>query len=132
MKVVILVSRIILGLMFTFAGLNHIFLFMKGQMPTGDALAIFMLMTAHRWFIVYGLVEAAAGLMLLAGRFVPLGLTLIGAVGFNILLFVFTLTPAPAMVAMPVFLALLELMLVYAYRASFAGIFASKAQPTLL
>jgi putative oxidoreductase len=130
MKLVIFAARMIMGLVFFVFGLNHLFLFIKGPMPTGDALAIFMLMTTHKWFIVYGLVEAAAGLMLLLGRFVPLALTLLGAVGFNILLFVFTLTPA--MAGLPIFLALLELLLVYGYRASFAGIFASKAQPTLL
>jgi putative oxidoreductase len=131
MKLVIFAARLLLGLVFLVFGLNHLFLFIKGMpMPTGDALAIMMLMMAHKWFIVYGLVEAVAGLMLLSGRFVPLALTLLGGMGVNILLFVITLTPA--MAGLPIFLALLELLLVYGYRASFAGIFASKAQPTLL
>jgi putative oxidoreductase len=130
MKLVIFAARLVLGLVFLVFGLNHLFLFIKGPMPTGDALAIFVLMTTHKWFIVYGLVEAAAGLMLLLGRFVPLGLTLLAGVGFNILLFSITLTPSQA--GFPIFLALLEVLLVYGYRASFAGIFTSKAQPTLM
>jgi hypothetical protein len=47
----------------------------------------------------------------------------------NILLFHLTLEPSglPAMLVFGV----LELTLVYAYRASFAGIFAAKAQPAV-
>jgi putative oxidoreductase len=130
MKLVIFAARLLLGLTFVIFGLNHLFLFIKGPMPTGDALAIFVLMTSHKWFIVYGLLEAAAGLMLLLGRFVPLGLTLLAGIGFNILLYSITLTPK--MAGFPIFLALLELLVVYGYRGSFAGIFASKAEPTLM
>ncbi|HEV2619218.1 MAG TPA: DoxX family protein [Acidobacteriaceae bacterium] len=100
-------------------------------MPTGDAATLFTVMSAHRWFIVYGLVEAAAGLMLLVGRLVPLALTLLAGVGVNILLFVGTLTPGPSALAMPLFLAVLEILLVYAYRESFAGIFRARTEPAL-
>jgi hypothetical protein len=130
MKLVIFAARLLLGLTFLIFGLNHLFLFIHMPMPTGDALAFLVLMTTHKWFIVYGLIEAAAGLMLLLGRHVPLGLTLLAGVGFNILLFTITLTPL--MAGFPIFLALLELLVVYGYRSSFAGIFARNAQPTLL
>jgi putative oxidoreductase len=130
MKLLIFAARLLLGLTFLIFGLNHLLMFIHMPMPTGDALAILTLMMAHKWFVVYGLMEAAAGLMLLLGRFVPLGLTLLAAIGFNILLFSITLEPK--MAGFPIFLALLELLVVYGYRSSFAGIFASKAQPTLL
>jgi putative oxidoreductase len=130
MKLVIFAARLVMGLIFFVFGLNHLYMFIHGPLPTGDALAMMMLMMGHKWFIVYGALEAAAGLMLLLNRFVPLGLTLLAAIGFNIALFTFTLEPN--MAAMPIVLAILEIVLVYGYRASFAGIFASRAEPTLM
>jgi anaerobic C4-dicarboxylate transporter len=86
-------------------------------------------MYAHHWLIFYGFIEAASGAMLLLGRYVPLALTLLAGVGVNILLFHITLEPGA--IALPLFLALLELVLVYAYRDSFAGIFAAKPEASL-
>ena len=95
--------------------------------PPGDAGAMMGLMVAHKWLMFYGLVELVSGLLLLSGRFVPLALTLLAAMLTNITLFNATLSPS----ALPVALVLgaLEIFLVYAYRASFAGIFAAKAKP---
>jgi putative oxidoreductase len=128
MKIGILIARILLGLMFVVGGLNHIvpFIPMK-EMPSGDVGAMMMLMLNHKWFVFYGAVEAAAGLMLVFGRFVPLGLTLLAALIVNILLFDVTLMPAGT--GMAVVLGALELFLVYAYRDSFAGIFSANAKP---
>ncbi len=127
MKILVLVARILLGLAFLVFGLNKIVAFIHMPMPTGDAGSMMGLMFVHRWLTFYGFVEAASGLMLLFGRFVPLGLTLLGGIGINILLFHITLEPAG--LPLPLFLALLEAILVYAYRDSFAGLFAAKATP---
>jgi putative oxidoreductase len=129
MKVLILASRILLGAVFLFFGLNHIHVFLHAPMPAGDAGTLSGVMFMHHWFVFYGLVEAAAGLMLLVGLFVPLGLTLLAGVGVNILLFHITLEPSG--LPLPVILTLLELLLVYAYRDSFAGLFRAKAAPKL-
>jgi hypothetical protein len=56
-------------------------------------------------------------------------LTLLAGVGLNILLF--QITFAPKGLPIPLVLTALEVFLVYAYRASFAGIFAAKAQPAV-
>jgi hypothetical protein len=98
-------------------------------MPTGEAGALMLIWYTHKWLMFYGFIEAASGLMLLVGRFVPLGLTLLAGVGLNILLFHITFEPQG--LAIPLVLLVLEIFLVYAYRASFAGIFAAKAQPTV-
>lgn len=126
MKVLVLIARILLGLAFFVFGLNKIVPFLPMPTMTGDVGSLMGLMYTHHWLTFYGFIEAASGLMLLFGRFVPLGLTLLGGVGVNILLFHITLEPAA--LGLPVILALLELLLVYAYRASFAGIFAAKAE----
>ena len=98
MKIVVLVSRILLGLLFTVIGLNHVVPFMHMAAPPGDASAL-------------------------------LGLTLLAGMGINILLFHLTLEPS-GLVSMLAF-GLMELVLVYAYRASFAGIFAARARPAV-
>jgi hypothetical protein len=127
MKILTLVARILLGLTFLVFGADKIVDFLHAPMPTGDAGALMGLMFAHKWILFYGLIESASGLMLLASRFVPLALTLLAGMGTNILLF--NLTLAPSNLPIPLFLAVLELYLVYAYRANFAGIFAAKAEP---
>jgi len=127
MKILVLVARILMGLAFFVFGLNKIVTFMHPAMPTGDAGALMGLMFQHGWFKFYGFIEASAGLMLLLGRFVPLALTLLAGVGMNILLFHFTLEPSGAY--LPLFLAILEVILVFAYREYFRGIFTGKAEP---
>ena len=127
MKILTLVARILLGITFLVFGADKIVPFIHAPMPTGDAGALIGLMFAHKWILFYGVVESASGLMLLLGRFVPLALTLLAGMGTNILLFNLTLTPSN--LPIPLFLSVLEIYLVYAYRANFAGIFTAKAEP---
>jgi hypothetical protein len=127
MKILTLVARILLGLTFLVFGADKIVSFIHAPMPTGDAGTLIGLMFAHKWILFYGFIESASGLMLLTNRFVPLALTLLAGMGTNILLF--NLTLAPSNLPIPLFLAVLELYLVYVYRANFAGIFAAKAEP---
>ncbi len=127
MKVLVLVARILLGLAFLVFGLNHLYPFIHMPMPTGDAGVFGGLLLVHGWFRLFGVMEAACGLLLLAGRFVPLALTILAGIGFNIVLFHLTLEPAA--LPLPLFLAILEIILVFAYREYFRGIFTSKALP---
>ena len=129
MKITVIVGRVLLGLMFAFAGFVKVFPVMPMEVPPGDAGAMMGLMMAHKWLLFYGVIELAGGLMLLAGRFVPLGLTLLAGLIVNIILFNATLTPKSLPITLVI--GLLELFLVYAYRASFAGIFASKPAPAV-
>jgi putative oxidoreductase len=129
MKILVLVARILMGLIFVVFGFNKIVPFIPATMPGGEAGALILIWYTHKWLVFYGFIETASGLMLLTGRFVPLGLTLLAGMIVNILLFGITLAPsglAPGLVV-----GVLEVILVYAYRASFAGIFAAKAQPSL-
>jgi len=129
MKVAVLIARILMGLAFLIFGFNKVVTFLPMPMPTGEAGALMLMWYTHKWLVFYGLIETASGLMLLAGRFVPLALTLLAGVGANILLFHITFEPQGLPV--PLLLAVLEVFLVYSYRASFAGIFAAKAEPVL-
>ena len=129
MKVMVLIARILMGLLFTVVGLMKVVPLGPMQIPPGDAGAMMSLMMAHKWLVFYGLVEAVSGLLLLSGRFVPLALTLLAGMITNITLFNATLMPKAVPMALVV--GVMEIFLVYAYRASFAGIFAAKATPSL-
>src|ERR1039458_7953549 len=127
MKVMVSIARILMGLLFTVVGLMKVVPIAPTQIPPGDAGAMMSLMMAHKWLVFYGLVEAVSGLLLLSGRFVPLALTLLAGMITNITLFNATLMPKAVPMALVV--GVLEIFLVYAYRASFAGIFAGKSKP---
>jgi uncharacterized membrane protein YphA (DoxX/SURF4 family) len=127
MKIAVIVARVLLGLVFVAAGAVKFMPMKPGSVPPGDMATMVGLMAAHKWIWFYGVFELAAGLMLLVGRFVPLGLTLLAALLINILLFDVTLAPSAVGILLTLVLGALELFLVWAYRESFAGVFAAKA-----
>jgi putative oxidoreductase len=129
MKVAVVVARVLVGLVFVVFGSDKIVPFIPAQMPPGDAGTLMGVMFSHHWILFYGFVETAGGLMLLSGRFVPLGLTLLAGMLTNILLFDVTLAPSGLPIALVI--GLLEVFLVWAYRDSFAGIFSAKAKAPL-
>ncbi|WP_245536383.1 DoxX family protein [Terriglobus saanensis] len=67
-------------------------------------------------------------LLLLVGKYVPLGLTLLGPIIVNILLFHFTLMHGGA--AGGLIAAVFEIFLIVAYRRSFRGIFDADPPPS--
>src|SRR6202795_4678749 len=113
MKITSIVARHLLGLMFTVFGLNGFLNFIH-QPPPANPLAI-------QFFVA---VQVVGGLLLLSGFFVPLALTLLAAVLYNILAFHLTLAPAsipPALVA-----SVLWVLVFLQYRESFNSIFSAK------
>jgi putative oxidoreductase len=132
MKYVYLVCRILLGLAFVVFGANILHPFMKmGPMPPDAPATHFMnVMVPSGWMFVVGLFQFFGGLLVLIGGTAPLGLCFLAPVLVNILLFHLRLTGGSG-IAAGLIASLLELVLIYAYRANFAGIFTYKAQPTV-
>lgn len=127
MKIAVLIARILLGLIFLVFGFNIFFNFIPQPPMTGDIGTLTTLMFQHRWFHFYGVLYVVGGLLLLVGRYVPIGLVLLGPIIVNILLFHLTLAPSgivPGLVC-----ALLEVFLIYAYWPSFRALF--DAQPEI-
>jgi putative oxidoreductase len=123
------VAQSLLGLVFFVFGLNFFLNFMPPQPPPPPAAATFTggLMASGFVFPLIKAIEVAAGLALLTNRFVPLALTLLAPIiivisGFHILL-------APSY-AVPVILLVLELYLVWSYRAAFAPMLRARVSPT--
>jgi uncharacterized membrane protein YphA (DoxX/SURF4 family) len=77
------------------------------------------LYVSHFLYVV-GALQVAGGLLLLTGRWVPLGLTLLGPVIVNILSFHVLMAPAGLPLALVV--TALSLFLVWRYRGNFAGL----------
>jgi hypothetical protein len=69
---------------------------------------------------VVGFLQVAGGLLLLIGRYVPLGLTLLGPVIVNILLF--HVFHEPTGLPMAIVVSVLALFLLWRYRTNFAGL----------
>jgi putative oxidoreductase len=121
MKILTIIARILLGLIFVFFGSNGFLHFLPmpplPQGVTGEYLHAFF---ASGYVYVISGFQVAGGLLLLIGRFVPLGLTILAAIIVNI--WAFHLLMAPEGLPPAVVVAILELFLVWSYRDRFAGI----------
>ena len=122
MKIGVLISRILLGLLFFVFGLNGILHFMPTPpMPPSDATTFATLLFTSHYMTFVSVLMVIAGLLLLVGRYIPLALVILGPILVNILLFHFMLMHGGA--APGLFGTVLELFLIWAYRLSFRGLF---------
>jgi hypothetical protein len=126
MKIVALIARILLGLIFAVFGLNGFLHFLpQPPMPPSDITTYFhVLMNSHYMVPVFAL-QILGAAQLLIGRYVPLGITLLGPIVVNILLTHLLLAPSGLPLAIVV--SLLWLVLFFAYRKYFAEIFTANA-----
>ncbi|HEX3797877.1 MAG TPA: hypothetical protein VH413_04180 [Verrucomicrobiae bacterium] len=120
MKIATIIVRILLGLMFVVFGLNILHPFLPMPPQTGLVAEWMKPMFESGYMRVVGVFQVVGGLILLLGRFVPLGLTLLGPVVVNILIFHICLDPSGLPMASVV--AALALFLLWRYRANFAGL----------
>ena len=121
MKIIATIARILLGLMFVVFGSNAFlhFIPMPPQKPglaTDFSTALFV----SHYFYVVAILQITGGALCLAGRFVPLGLTLLGPVIVNILLFHIFLERNGLPMALVV--SALALIVLWDRRSSFAGL----------
>src|ERR1700735_5550423 len=125
MKIVSVISRYLLGLMFTVFGLNGFLNFIHQPPPTNPlAIQFFVTISASHFAGFFFAIQLIGGLLLLSGYFVPLALTLLAAELYNILAFHLTLAPAtiaPALVA-----SVLWVLVFLQYRNSFTDVLAAE------
>jgi uncharacterized membrane protein YphA (DoxX/SURF4 family) len=117
-----LVVRILLGVAWVFFGLNGFLHVYMPPAPTGgDAATVFAgLMAMHYVFPVMAAIEVVAGVLLLAGRFVPLALMLLAPLLVNIL--GYHLAVELKGIGLGAVLTAMELFLAWAYRDAFQGV----------
>jgi uncharacterized membrane protein YphA (DoxX/SURF4 family) len=120
MKVATIIARVLLGLVFVVFGSNAFLHFIPMPPMQGPSGAFIGAMAETGYVKVVAALQVAGGLILLVGRFVPLGLTLLGPVIVNILCFHIFMDRSGLPLALVV--AVLALFLLWRYRTNFAGL----------
>jgi putative oxidoreductase len=125
MKIAALVARILLGLLFAFAGLNGLFNFLKAPLPGGLAGQYVGAMVQSHYMIVVAALQFLGAVLLLVNRYVVLGLVILGPIIVNILLFHIFLEHMGLIFA--IIVAILWCIAAYRYKQNFSPLFAQKA-----
>lgn len=121
MKFLAFLTRLLLGLNFFIFGLNGFFEFIKMPPMSGHAGEFIGALVATKYMWVVKGLEVVGGALLLLGR-VPLGLTLLGPVVVNIVLFDALMDPKSF--PMAAVIGALSLFLLWRNKESFPAIFA--------
>ena len=117
MKYAILLTRIVLGLIFVVFGSNAFLHFIPMPQMQGQAGAFMGALFSSGYLYVIAGLQVIGGLLLILGaRFVALGLTLLGPIIVNIVLYHIFLDPKGLPVAIVVLLLSLFLLWVYRYK----------------
>ena len=125
MRILTLIARLLLGLMFVVLGLNGFLNFLNmGPMPSGLAGQFIVALAVSHYFWVVAALQIAGGALLLVNRYVPLGLVLLGPVIVNIILYHVFLNPSGAGLAIAA--AILWGIVFYSHRQAFSGIFVQR------
>jgi hypothetical protein len=120
MKIASTIARYLLGIMFTVFGLNGFLHFIPMVPMPGLAGQFITVLFVSHYLIPVCAIQLVCGLLFLANRYVPLALTLIAPVIFNILLFHILMNPpgiVPGLIATACWF-----LVFYRFRAAFAGI----------
>jgi putative oxidoreductase len=126
MKIVAVIARILLGLVFLVFGLNKFYPFIpQGPMPTGAAGQFMGALFSTHYIMAVGAFEVVGGLLLLINRYVPLALCLLAPVIVNILLVGTLLTHS----ALPsgIIVAILWILVYLRVRPAFLGLYQMRA-----
>jgi putative oxidoreductase len=122
MKVATVIARVLLGLVFVVFGSNIFLHFLPMPPPQPGPIGDFTkaLFVSHYLHVV-AVFQIVGGLLLLIGRFVPLGLVLLAPIIVNIDLVHILMDPSGLPIA--IVISILEVFLIWRYREAFAGIF---------
>jgi uncharacterized membrane protein YphA (DoxX/SURF4 family) len=126
MRIIVIIARVLLGLVFFVFGLNGFLHFMPNPPPTPPAGEFFgaLIKTGYMFFLIFG-TQVLGGALLLLGVAVPFALVILAPVIVNILAFHLYLSPVPMQLAIASIVIALELFLVWYYRSAFAPLFRS-------
>ncbi len=127
MKIVAAVARYLLALMFLVFGSNMFLHFIPMPPPPPGLAGQFAgVLFASHYFYIVGALMVISGILFLVNRYVGLGLTLLGPVLFNIL--VYHLLMEPAGIGMGAFATLLWFLVAWQHRVVFARLFAARLE----
>ena len=121
MKIVALIARLLLGLVFVVFGANGFlhFIPMPPMPPSVGTTFVGILISTHYALIVSG-IQLVGGALLLVNKFVPLALTLLGPVIVNI--FLYHALMAPSGLGLAMVIVVLWFIEFWWHKKAFAGI----------
>lgn len=130
MKILTLIVRILLGAGFMVFGANGLHPFLHMPVPvSGTPVGDWTLIMMHSGYMQHiAACQFIGGALVLFGGTAPLGLCILGPILVNVLFFHVCLTGGHG-IGLGLLFTALEIFLIYAYRANFAGIFTTKAKP---
>jgi putative oxidoreductase len=128
MKIVVLIARLLLGLIFAFFGSNMLFHFLPNPpLPPGPAKDFTTVLATTHYLVVVGFFQLLGGLLLLINRYVAVGLIILAAEIVNILTTHILVMNGQGLFPIPILVVLLWLLVFWRHRSAFSGIF----QPSL-
>ena len=124
MKIVVIIARVMLGLMFFVFGLNAFLKFIPAP-PLEGVWGQFLgaLFVSHYVWVI-GATQVASGVLFLIGRYLPLAIALTGPVIVNIITYHVTMQRENAQLA--ILATICWLILFWWHRASFAPLWEQK------
>jgi hypothetical protein len=125
MKVVVLIARILLGLIFVFFGANLMFQFLPNPpMPPGPLKDFTTVLAVTHYAVVVGFFQFLGGFLLLINRYVAVGLIILAAELVNIL--TTHILVMHGGFPIPILVVLLWLLVFWRHRSAFSGIFEAR------
>src|ERR1700722_7618649 len=118
MKTASQIARYVLGAIFLEFGLNGFFHFFPMPGSTGVAAQFFGAIFVSRFYVVIFILQIVPGLLLLVNRYVPLALTILGPMIFNIVCI--HLFMIRAGIPLAIVVAVLWLLVAYPVRSAFS------------
>jgi putative oxidoreductase len=120
MKIITVIARFLLGLIFLVFGLNGFLHFIPASLPSGTAGQFVGALFVSNYLVVVFLLQLISAVLLLTNRYVPLALTLLGPIIANILLFHALMSPSGLSLALVV--TVLWILVFLSVRSSFGGL----------
>jgi putative oxidoreductase len=127
MKIASNVARYLLGTIFFIFGLNGFLHFIPTPPPAGVAGQFFAALYLSHYLVVIFLLQLIPAVLLLLNRYVPLALTLLGPIVFNILFF--HILMAPSGLPMAFVVLILWTITAFSVRSAFQGLFQKTRSP---
>ena len=127
MKIASTIARYLLGVIFLTFGLNGFLHFIPMPPPAGIAGQFFGALFVSRLYVVIFALQIVPAVLLLVNRYVPLALTILAAIIFNILSF--HIFMAPAGLPLAIFVAVLWVVAFINVRQAFSGLFQPRFEP---
>ena len=126
MKITSVIARVLLGLIFLVFGLNGLFPFLSMPAPTGVAGQFIGALFVSHYLVVIFALQLIGAVLLLINRYVPLALTILAPIIFNI--FFFHCLMAPSGLPLALVVTVLWILVFLGVRSAFTGLLAQHAQ----